>query len=959
MLIASLPLSEHCSPDLHILPNGETLKRSESWDAFFSERFVGMPEDQTEQRLEMMLAKISKCQSCLASTVNEVQRDVKSIVSLLSSNTRDMRDFLRENGQDVQASGRRSFLESKGSRTRFSPYSVEDDVPSVVLPGDESTAPGPSSSRSGSAPPSTWPMSIVQREETKPSQLETNHLGSVSITTATSDKWRTHTEAVTKSSLIMKPGSTKRLLFDFISLITLIYDLTTIPYALAWDLQFDGYIMWSGLFTSTFWTGDMAMNFFTAFQKDGILEARPRQVALHYFQGSFFLDLVILVCDWVNIFIAFVAHGTAHPLRVLRFARMSRLLRLAGLLRLIRVLRIVDDFIERSVSEGYRMLLSVVGLFFSVLWINHVLCCVWFWIGKHAHSDTDGRWISSVVAGSQISYEGVDEVFQYLSAFHWSMAQLTGGSNEINATNTSERIFSICLLFCGLLFSSTLVSSLSATMIDFQMQMNDTHQKIRTLRNFLRQNSVESGLSHRVVQEAEKRVAGRDGLISYEDVSLLELLPNSMRTELRCQIFKRHMCCIPIFRLWTNLSPPAMQQMCSDECNSVCFVYLQPWDTLFNAGDFAGNAYFLVSGTLFYHQEPMSSPVVSDLTALVTEGTVLCESALWSHWIHVGTAECDRQCQVMRISAKGVADVLQRQVAIQQITKDYATQYHGRVTTAVPPTSDYPSDLSVPFTDFGEIVASLENSLQVIIARDALQAAANKPMVQEDLVKFTLKGLNGLNVMKRTKEVRPDILLNEVVNGKATIVLNGAGEITRVVSLVAFDICRAEDEILAQLGELKKADSQESVIVAGCRRPGGRLQRGELPLAAANRLLSSQLRPLQKATIDRLEREVQWQDCVGFPMKKQYLRTVAYITMQEEVVAPIIRQLSHSVTATPCRKKLNDVYVFQSGEKAFLFSWISRVEFDYFQTAEGDLHLSTLLACLDSDGPSLCLHTPP
>ena len=61
----------------------------------------------------------------------------------------------------------------------------------------------------------------------------------------------------------------------------------------------------------------------------------------------------------------------------------------------------------------------------------------------------------------------------YLSAFHWSLAQITLGATELIAFNSCERVLSVLLMFFGLLFGSTLVSSLSATLIGMQMRASE------------------------------------------------------------------------------------------------------------------------------------------------------------------------------------------------------------------------------------------------------------------------------------------------------------------------------------------------------------------------------------------------------------------------------------------------------------------------------------------------------
>eukprot|EP00971_Amphidinium_carterae_P019806 390240-Amphidinium_carterae.1 len=107
---------------------------------------------------------------------------------------------------------------------------------------------------------------------------------------------------------------------------------------------------------------------------------------------------------------------------------------------------------------------------------------------------------------------GSDVFYQYSTSFHWSMSQLTLGASEITCTNSYERFFNVLCLVFGLIFSSTLVSSLSATMVQFQMLRNGRAQKLRMLRQFLKDNNVDLDVSYLVQKQVKDRLGPSDKL---------------------------------------------------------------------------------------------------------------------------------------------------------------------------------------------------------------------------------------------------------------------------------------------------------------------------------------------------------------------------------------------------------------------------------------------------------------
>merc|ERR1719203_1334715 len=103
------------------------------------------------------------------------------------------------------------------------------------------------------------------------------------------------------------------------------------------------------------------------------------------------------------------------------------------------------------------------------LWMNHILACVWFAIGRYAPSDTGARWVEQAFGDDIYLHAG--RTFQYSSAIHWSIAQTTLGAMEVVSVNTVERTFNVACLLVGLFFGSSLISSLSAGMIEFRLSM--------------------------------------------------------------------------------------------------------------------------------------------------------------------------------------------------------------------------------------------------------------------------------------------------------------------------------------------------------------------------------------------------------------------------------------------------------------------------------------------------------
>ena len=64
-------------------------------------------------------------------------------------------------------------------------------------------------------------------------------------------------------------------------------------------------------------------------------------------------------------------------------------------------------------------------------------------IGSFAPSDTGFRWVDMMERGD------VDEpelLFEYATALHWTVAQMTLGAMDVGSTNRVERFFAVVML---------------------------------------------------------------------------------------------------------------------------------------------------------------------------------------------------------------------------------------------------------------------------------------------------------------------------------------------------------------------------------------------------------------------------------------------------------------------------------------------------------------------------------
>lgn len=748
--------------------------------------------------------------------------------------------------------------------------------------------------------PNIWPANLELREGLAVGNLRTEvtangqHWVSVATPRATTDGSLSGSMKSSRSPMLGKrveeamqpfiihPNSTCRMSIDVASCLLLMYDMFLTPYILAWDTPFEGWLMVVGWFTLSFWTLDLSWSFLTGFYSHGELEMRPFMIVQHYLRSYFPLDMAIVVSDWASTVFAATMTGTSKntaSVKIVRLAKATRLLRIVAVLRVVRISGVLEDVMESSVSDTIRLFLHICKLLFGILWLNHVVGCAWYAIGKHGSSDTGLHW-TSALTGDGPTFDELSLAYQYVTTFHWSMIQLANGSMEVLPQNTSERIFTIGCLVVGVVIGCSLVSSISASVMQAQTLRQSHNEKVAALRHYLRQHAIDQKVAVRVLRQYNDRTGVRS-LLTEKDVPALEILSSSLRAELRCQIFCPLLQSHPLFRLWFKVHPPALHKVCWVAVRSEL---LLPTDILFSYNSEAECAYMVVTGSLEYRQNASSGDSnilkyvsedprtqIQEETVAVGSGDILCEAALWSCWQHVGELECVTKAQIIAVSATQLLEVMNLNPVVREITMEYARMFHARVVSSKPLAAQWPSDIHVPLTDYSEIVSQMSPELRQVIGQLALESS---PLSHSRVEKLTA----------------------EVLDGTATVVQDGAGEVLRIISVSTLSITRDGDDcVLVCLGRMLQGHAKPNG-----KLPGTKQKAGELPSSAVGRILATELAPMwPMLQFTNASREVVTEKSKQLGVRTKYVRTVQHARLTSTRAAIGKRHVGVTDSETP------------------------------------------------------------
>jgi len=764
--------------------------------------------------------------------------------------------------------------------------------------------------------------------------------------------------------VVINPNSTVKVSFEVASIFVLLFDLTVIPFLIAWDMHLQNNFSWIPWFTVSFWSIDICISCITAVAVEGRLQRDPHHIIRKYFRTWMVPDVLIVGSDWLSLITATIYAGSSNSsaVKMLRLLKLGRLLRVIGMLKIFKFARVIEEFMDRAVGETYRMSLKILSMIFTVTWVNHIICCGWFMLGRMSVTDTGQHWPEAALEPSVLEE---DILYQYSTTFHWSMSQLTLGASEIVCKNSYERFFNIACLVFGLILSSTLVSSLSATMVQFQMMRNGRAQKLRMLRQFLKDNKVDLDISYLVQKQVKDRLGPTDKLTD-QDVPVLSLLSQGLLAELRFQVFKPWLVSHSLFRLWAHQEPMLFSRLCF----GMEFIVVRAGDTHFSPGIARAEAYLLTSGQMIYRQrraapEREGSPSMEAATAATTSlqvqvNTWLCEPSLWVEWHHVGSAEAAVSSQLLVLSAEVMHHALLTRHPVRRIVAEYAEVYYFRTINAQPPLFEYPNDLTVPETGYADIVLSLNPDHRMLIGIDAIAQGEEKRWFN-----------TGLAALRR-----------EVLQGLSTVIVDGSGEVLRLACIVVLRVVNRNTKILVQLA---KFDTEaESAWSVKAQLPAVKQVDNETWAQASERLLLSLRSITGKVELTNSAHAVEFKQSPGLGVRTKYLRTTCTghqvqseeseqddkdtnlptstgsMLMLTQTHSLQLRRMSAfgskggsrgggSSVADPLGLDDEEVYLCGRNGKVYFYTWLAQLQFEELSSGKWNELLTSGLQSIDFD----------
>uniref|UniRef100_A0A9J7YBJ6 Potassium channel, voltage gated eag related subfamily H, member 7 n=1 Tax=Cyprinus carpio carpio TaxID=630221 RepID=A0A9J7YBJ6_CYPCA len=496
------PTGESCSPSYG----------NDTW-ALIGQNYLGScspisgPQDHSSPRgpwervepqepLPTASRRASRASMCTFRRVSSTQ-DLEGLSTQTQRTYRD-RHASEDNGRSIKGPFNqiKSSILGSTSDSNLTKYSTINKIPLITLNFSETN-----NDKRASSPHSSEKTIIAPKVKDRTHNVTEKVTQVLSLGADVLPEYKLQTPRIDKFTILHY--SPFKAVWDWLILLLVIYTAVFTPYSAAFllnDVEEQkrrecGYscspLNVVDLIVDIMFIVDILINFRTTYvNANEEVVSHPAKIAVHYFKGWFFIDMVAAIPFDLLIF-----EGGSEETTTL-----IGLLKTARLLRLVRVARKLDRY-----SEYGAAVLMLLMCIFAL--IAHWLACIWYAIGnveKHYLDHTIG-WLDNLAISIGKQYNGTDLSSgpsikdKYVTALYFTFSSLTSvGFGNVSPNTNSEKIFSICVMLIGSLMYASIFGNVSAIIQRLYSGTARYHLQMLRVKEFIRFHQIPNPLRQRL-----------------------------------------------------------------------------------------------------------------------------------------------------------------------------------------------------------------------------------------------------------------------------------------------------------------------------------------------------------------------------------------------------------------------------------------------------------------------------
>uniref|UniRef100_A0A671T7V5 Potassium channel, voltage gated eag related subfamily H, member 7 n=1 Tax=Sinocyclocheilus anshuiensis TaxID=1608454 RepID=A0A671T7V5_9TELE len=604
------------APSLLHPPTGESCSPSygnDTW-ALIGQNYLGScspisgPQDHSSPRgpwervdpqepLPTASRRASRASMCTFRRVSSTQ----DLEGLSTQTQRTYRDRHASEGIQTHLNTRSSILGST-SDSNLTKYSTINKIPLITLNFSETN-----NDKRASSPHSSEKTIIAPKVKDRTHNVTEKVTQVLSLGADVLPEYKLQTSRINKFTILHY--SPFKAVWDWLILLLVIYTAVFTPYSAAFllnDVEEQkrrecGYscspLNVVDLMVDIMFIVDILINFRTTYvNTNEEVVSHPAKIAVHYFKGWFFIDMVAAIPFDLLIF-----EGGSEETTTL-----IGLLKTARLLRLVRVARKLDRY-----SEYGAAVLMLLMCIFAL--IAHWLACIWYAIGnveKHYLDHTIG-WLDNLAISIGKQYNGTDLSSgpsikdKYVTALYFTFSSLTSvGFGNVSPNTNSEKIFSICVMLIGSLMYASIFGNVSAIIQRLYSGTARYHLQMLRVKEFIRFHQIPNPLRQRLEEYFQHAWTYTNGI----DMNMvLKGFPECLQADICLHLNESLLQSCKAFHGATKGCLRALAMRFKT-------THAPPGDTLVHCGDVLTALYFVARGSIEILRDDIVVAILGGLT---------------------------------------------------------------------------------------------------------------------------------------------------------------------------------------------------------------------------------------------------------------------------------------------------------------------------------------------------------
>jgi len=387
-----------------------------------------------------------------------------------------------------------------------------------------------------------------------------------------------------KRRWIISPYSKGKMMYDLFLGLLILFSILIIPMQLAFNEMLSPLFSQLEIIIDSVFMLDIAVCFFTAYEKDGKLIYNQRQIAQTYLRGMFIPDLLgsfpFYEITKTILSSNLLALTMLRTMRILRIVRITKVFRFIRLFQLNRKFQVLDFSSALQIDPA---VITLASSMLKIILVAHFLAC--FWSGINSCQHEDNEWVKCGQKGMLSS--------RYLAAIYFTLqTMMTVGYGEVPVSTTEERGFAMLVQLTGPVVVGIIVSTIEEVVNSLDPNAKHLANRMSSVKEYMCEKKIPDALRKKITCHFWYYYSHTT---IFNEIMITESLPEKIHRELAIHRYKNHLDRIQFLK---DCHTGGHDQFVLSILTHLKPMLLQAGEHLINQGDFSEDVYFVQKGQI-------------------------------------------------------------------------------------------------------------------------------------------------------------------------------------------------------------------------------------------------------------------------------------------------------------------------------------------------------------------------